>query len=266
MLRRLTRHPRFLALAARLLGLYLSFVYRTTRWTLEGEAVLETLRREPGPLILAFWHERIALASHAWIALQRAWPDLRTKRPQVLVSRHRDGVFIGQVVGRFHIDVIHGSTSRGGVPALRAMLRILRRGDVAVITPDGPRGPRRVAAAGVGQLAAMSGAPVLPYTAAVTRYVQLRSWDRMILPLPFGRGILLIHPPLRVPPDGAEAGRLVIEEALTEVCEAADAWVAERRAGRHAGKAALARRDVAGRESRRIEQAADAARRGGSAP
>ena len=40
----------------------------------------------------------------------------------------------------------------------------------------------------MAQLAAASGAQVLPCAARVSRGVQLRSWDRMIVPLPFGRG------------------------------------------------------------------------------
>jgi hypothetical protein len=247
MLRRLTRHPRFLAAAAWLLGLYIALVHRTTRWTLAGDGAIAALREKPGPVILSFWHERIALGPRPWIGMQRLVPALRPKRPQVLVSQHRDGVFIGEVVARFDLDMIYGSTSKGGSQALRTMLKILRKDGVVAITPDGPRGPRRVAAAGVGQLAAVSGAPVLPYAAATTRFIRLRSWDRMVIPLPFSRGVIVLHPPFVVPPHAAEAGRAAVEAALTEVCDTADAWAEARRTGRDgaaelAAAQALARR------------------------
>ncbi|WP_458095814.1 lysophospholipid acyltransferase family protein [Roseomonas sp. WA12] len=248
MLRRLTRHPRFLAAAARLLGLYIALVHRTTRWTLAGDAAIAALQARPGPVILSFWHERIALGPRPWIGMQRLVPALRPKRPQVLVSQHRDGVFIGEVVARFDLDMIYGSTSKGGSQALRMMLKILRKDGVVAITPDGPRGPRRVAAAGVGQLAAVSGAPVLPYAAITTRHFRLRSWDRMVIPLPFSRGLIVLHPPFVVPGHAAEDGRAAVETALSAACDAADAWAEARRAGRD-GAAELAAAQALARQA-----------------
>jgi len=254
MFRRLTRHPRFLSLAARLLGLYVALAHRTTRWTLAAEGATEALRNgaADGPIILAFWHERLTLGPSLWVTMRGLVPGLAPKRPQVLVSRHRDGVFIGNVVARFGLETIHGSSSKagsskGGSAALRAMLRVLRAQGVVAITPDGPRGPRRVAATGVGQLAAFSGAPVFAYAAATTRCIRLRSWDRSVVPLPFARGLMILLPPFTVPPDCGEAGRAAVEAWLTEACEAADAWAEASRAGTGAGAALAAARALAGR-------------------
>ncbi|MBP0491584.1 lysophospholipid acyltransferase family protein [Pararoseomonas indoligenes] len=265
MLKRLTRHPRFLAAMAWLLGLYIALVHRTTRWTLVGDAALDAMRAQPGNIILSFWHERIALGPRPWLDIIRQIPPLQPKRPQVLVSRHRDGVFIARVVARFNLDTIHGSTSKGGSQALRMMLRILRGGGVVCITPDGPRGPRRVAAPGVGQLAAVSGALVLPYAGITTRHIRLRSWDRMVVPLPFSRGLMLLHPMFAVPPHASEAGRAAVEAALTESCEAVDAWAAARRAG-GTGEAELAAvRAIARRAPPAFPPPADDARDAGPA-
>ena len=68
-----------------------------------------------------------------------------------------------------------------------------------VITPDGPRGPPRVAAPGVAQLAAMAGVRVLPCAAQTSRRRVLGTWDRMVLPLPWGRGVIVCAPPIMVP-------------------------------------------------------------------
>jgi hypothetical protein len=149
-------------------------------------------------------------------------------RGHVLVSRHRDGRFIGAVVRRFRLELVHASSSRGGAAGLRAMLRVLASGDMVVMTPDGPRGPRRVAAPGVAQLAALSGRPVLPCAARSTRQRVLGSWDRMRLPLPFGRGVLVCGAPVVVGRAGAgrggEAALAAVAAALTAACDAADAW------------------------------------------
>jgi lysophospholipid acyltransferase (LPLAT)-like uncharacterized protein len=92
-----------------------------------------------------------------------------------------------------------------------------------VITPDGPRGPLRQAAGGVTQLAALSGAPLLPAAARVRFCVRLRSWDRMILPLPFGRGAIVCLPPILVDRHGAEAALAGFEAALSAAAGRAEA-------------------------------------------
>ena len=104
----------------------------------------------------------------------------------------------------------------------RVLLRQVRDGAMVVITPEGPRGPRRRAAPGIAQLAAASGMPVLPTAAASSHHIRLKSWDRMMLPLPFGRGVVCVGPAILVPRDGAEAALPAIEAALTAIVEAAD--------------------------------------------
>jgi lysophospholipid acyltransferase (LPLAT)-like uncharacterized protein len=91
-----------------------------------------------------------------------------------------------------------------------------------LITPDGPRGPRRQAAPGVAQLAALSGAQVVPLGGATSAQRRLGSWDRMMFPLPFGRGVLVCGAPIAVPRDGAEAALPGIATALSAVCDEAD--------------------------------------------
>jgi lysophospholipid acyltransferase (LPLAT)-like uncharacterized protein len=146
----------------------------------------------------------------------------------VLISRHRDGVLIASIMDRFGIRVVYGSSTqrgrdRGGAAGFLALLDAVNGGGVAVITPDGPRGPRRQAAGGVAQLAAQSGAKVLPCGAQVRWKVTLGSWDRMVLPLPFGRGVLVCGAPVSVARNDLEKGLEAIGGALTEACDRADA-------------------------------------------
>lgn len=225
MLKRLLRHRATQAGLAWLVSRYVALALGTTRWTLHGAEHLAPALADR-PVIAAFWHERLPLMTALFRHARRA--GMR-QRMVVLVSRHKDGRFIGEIVRRFGVDLVHGSTARdgqdrGGMAATRALLDRLADGCGVVMTPDGPRGPRRVAAPGVAQLAALSGVPVLPCAAQVSRRVVLRrSWDRMALPLPFGRGVLVCAPPIAVPRDGAAAALPLIAAAMTGAAERADA-------------------------------------------
>ena len=165
---------------ARALVAYLRFALGTTRWTLVG---LEHLALpDHRPSVLAFWHQRLALIPALKRLSRRSGVD-----PAVTVltsSTARDG------------------QDKGGTAALRQLLARLAAGDVVALTPDGPRGPAGQPAPGLAQLAALSGAPVVPCAAQLRWRITLPSWDRMVLPLPFGRGVMLCGAPISVPRAG----------------------------------------------------------------
>ncbi len=226
---RLLKNVVFQRAAASLVGAYLRLALATTRWTLDG---IENIAPffAGGPMVLAFWHERISLMPAVAELARRANAD---RRVAALASRHRDGRFIGAILRGFGVRVVHGSTDgpaapgkrrdRGGAAGLRALRAALAQGDAVVITPDGPRGPRRVAAPGVAQLAALAQAPVVAASAQVRWRLTLPGWDRMVLPLPFSRGALVFRPAIAVPPASAPACLKLIEAAMTEAAERADA-------------------------------------------
>jgi lysophospholipid acyltransferase (LPLAT)-like uncharacterized protein len=111
------------------------------------------------PFILAFWHGRqlmLPLGYHG-------------SRLYILVSEHRDGELIHRIMGWFGFDTVRGSSTRGGVRALRQLVRLGRSGAALAVTPDGPRGPRCVAQAGVVELAKLTGLPILPFTFAASK-------------------------------------------------------------------------------------------------
>jgi lysophospholipid acyltransferase (LPLAT)-like uncharacterized protein len=219
-MKRLLRRPATQKLLAQLLGLYLAFALRTTRWRLEGaEHILPHVAG--APVVVAFWHERLPMMPMLWVFARRS-PDWHGCRAHVLVSRHRDGQFIGAVVSRFALDVVLGSSSRGGASGVRNLLGLLAGGDHVAITPDGPRGPRRVAAPGVAQLAALAGVPVLPCAAQTTHRRVLPSWDRMVVPLPFGRGVVVCRPTIAVPRQGWQGLLQSITDELDAAATEAD--------------------------------------------
>jgi hypothetical protein len=126
---------------------------------------------------------------------------------------------------RFGVGVVHGSSRRGGAAGARAALPLLARGEHLIMTPDGPRGPRRIAAPGAAQIAALAGVKVLPCAAQVSRRWVLPSWDRMVIPKPFGHGVLVCLPPIAVTRDAVDGAAAVqiIATALTAAADRADA-------------------------------------------
>ena len=210
---------------ARILVAYLKFALGTTRWTLIGLEHLALPDRRPS--VLAFWHQRLALIPALKTLARRSGVDPVVT---VLTSRHRDGMLVSSVMEGFSLHVVNGSTAKagqekGGSAALRRLLDCLREGQVVALTPDGPRGPAGVPAPGLAQLAALSGAPVVPCAAQVAWRISLPSWDRMVLPLPFGRGVMLCGAPIIVPRRDWLNSLPALKAAIDAITARADAMV-----------------------------------------
>jgi lysophospholipid acyltransferase (LPLAT)-like uncharacterized protein len=209
----------------RLVAAYISLVWRTTRWRVEG-AEHRQEGRDGGALVAAFWHGRVFLSP-------KLAPDGR--HTSAIISNNRDGDIIAEAAERLGVSAIRGSTrhpgkkdkDKGGREAFAGGLAALARGDVLAITPDGPRGPRMRAQPGVAAMAIAAGAPVLPLALSTRRGLLLETWDRFLLPLPFDRGVLLygplMHPPAESSDAAIEAFRAAVETALTDLTARADA-------------------------------------------
>jgi hypothetical protein len=147
----------------------------------------------------------------------------KTMPIQALASGHRDGQLVAGVMARFGVGTISGSTGRGGHGAIRASRAALANGAVVVITPDGPRGPPMQAAPGAIRLARLSGAMIVPVSYATRRRVFLKTWDRFMVPLPFGTGAFVCGAPMSVPDsEDEEAARRRLESALNAAVREAD--------------------------------------------
>ncbi len=219
------RNPVIQTSMAWLLSEWMRFCYATIRWEHENKQVAEEVWAEGGGVLCAFWHSRIALGPVCW-PMERAQPV------KGLVSLSADGEFIARAVARLGIPAVRGSSAnkdkakqaKGGTQALRDGLRQLKIGALAV-TPDGPRGPARQMAEGLPLMAKISRAPVLFIGLSCKPAIRLNSWDKAVLPLPFGKGAI-VWDKARYP-EGAEMSQVVAEwtERLTAVEARADAIV-----------------------------------------
>jgi hypothetical protein len=131
------------------------------------------------PVIFAFWHGDLLLQPYLYYQFR--------KRPKakVLISDHFDGQIIARIMTFFNLGTIHGSTTRGGAKVLIQGLKSLSDGYDIGITPDGPKGPRYTVSDGVVVMAQKRQAKVIVYSCVPSRYWQLGSWDRFMIPKPF---------------------------------------------------------------------------------
>ena len=200
----------FGSLAAGLIRL----LYATIRW----EYVMPTGVSVERQNIFTFWHGRMLMLPR--------WYRQREKRAlYMLISQHGDGRLIAFAIKLLGIQSVAGSSSRRGVAATLELMRRLEEGASIGITPDGPKGPRYVCKKGVVTLAQQAGIAVQPITYSVEDRWVIPSWDSMIVPRPFSRGVVVFAPPISISPtEDGENARVRIQEALHGITEQADTY------------------------------------------
>ncbi|MEZ5931376.1 MAG: DUF374 domain-containing protein [Alphaproteobacteria bacterium] len=228
--KRVRWHHRPLArrLLAILIAAYIRLIDRTGRWELDIDPGTAALIRDGRPFIGAFWHGRLLMIYPAWRRLLadvggQTGSKAAKRQPYVISSAHGDGQLIQLAVNRFGLKTLWGSSRRGGVKVLREALRVLEEGDIVVMTPDGPRGPRMRAQPGIAYLAGNAGAPVVPITFASPHQRTFGSWDRFMLVRPFARGRLAFGAPVMpLEGDDTESRRLRIERCMIDFAQQID--------------------------------------------
>jgi lysophospholipid acyltransferase (LPLAT)-like uncharacterized protein len=207
-MKRLLASPAVQAALGWLVAAYIELVIATLRWRRENFEAARPALEGPDGVIALFWHGRIVPA----IACR---PVLGDKPRKVMISLSRDGEFIALAAERLRIPTIRGSTGRGGgkragadkggAVAFREAMAVVASGGVMIMTPDGPRGPDQVMQIGPVQLARATQGQVFLMGLAVRPAIQLKSWDRGRIPMPFGCGAMVLDGPFQVERDADEA-------------------------------------------------------------
>jgi len=172
-----------------------------------------------GSVVYASWHQRF-FAGIAFFA---------TRKPiAIMISQSRDGEMIARVVDILGWQSVRGSSSKGGVQALKKIRALAGQGFRFGHIVDGPQGPFGVVKPGLLTIAQFAGAPVLPVIVSAQRRWTFNSWDRFMVPKPFSRVVLRFAPPIPVPrrlsPEDFEALRLHVEEKMKMLYEQTDRW------------------------------------------
>ncbi|HWA98237.1 MAG TPA: lysophospholipid acyltransferase family protein [Pirellulales bacterium] len=213
------RHPAVLGLA----GLVASSVVRSWMSTLDyrvayfDESIDPVKPSYSGRKIYIFWHEFILFPLHLRGHCNMA----------MLLSRHADAEILSRAAHHMGFTCVRGSTYRGATSAIRAMAEKSEHMNLT-ITPDGPRGPRRVLAQGPVYLASKLGMPIVPMGFGYDRPWRMPTWDRFALPRPYSRARAVVAPPMHIPQnldrDGIERYRAQVERVLNRMTLEAEAW------------------------------------------
>ncbi|MFP4165056.1 MAG: lysophospholipid acyltransferase family protein [Chitinispirillaceae bacterium] len=171
-----------------------SLLGKTWRKEIISPPSVDIFNPEADSTVYAFWHSRLLVSSFVF----------RKTGKSAVVSSSKDGRMAADVAMKWGHEIIYGSSSRGGLAALRQCVKVLKnRGSIA-ITPDGPRGPREVVKPGVAQISIMSGAPVVPISVNCSRAWHLKSWDRFLIPTPFSKVTITLGEPIYPPAELTE--------------------------------------------------------------
>ena len=187
-----------------LVAAYMTLVKYTTRWEVERADHIQPIIDGGKGFIALTWHSRFMMLTAAW--------KKDYQLPHVLISRSRDGAIVAHTSHFLGLKTIRGSAkkaakgdlaakAKGGAKAGLDIVTALENNACIVVTPDGPRGPRQRLGDGPIRLARLTGAPLVPCTFALRHRKQFDSWDKFVLPLPFGKGKIIWGTPVTVPAD-----------------------------------------------------------------
>ncbi|MCX7427497.1 MAG: lysophospholipid acyltransferase family protein [Planctomycetia bacterium] len=172
------------------------------------------VKSPPERFLYCVWHDSMVIPVFAG----------KHRSAAALTSRHGDGLFVAQVLRKVGMSIIRGSTNHIGPGAMRQLMRAVEDKHL-VITPDGPRGPRRQMSKGIAFLASRTGRAVVPTAFSCARCWRIRgSWTDLVIPKPFTKVFLLGGEPIRIPPDlGSEQLQQYVDRIQAEMDRLNDA-------------------------------------------
>jgi lysophospholipid acyltransferase (LPLAT)-like uncharacterized protein len=181
----------------------------TLRVRFEGkDQIVFALQNASVGSIFIMWHDSLLVSPLlAWVT--------RLQPVHVLISNSRDGDIPSAVLAHYRslypLRVKHLAKAQ----AIRSACTILEKRCSIFITPDGPRGPRRQIKSGALFACEETGALVIPVSVGMSRCIQLSSWDRFRIPLPFSKVVISLGTPQSFH-DTPEEKRLLEEMMITQ--------------------------------------------------
>lgn len=197
----------------------LAWIFRlyglTLRYSIEDKAGYFSDRLER-PVIFLLWHNRIA---NMPVLHERRCG--RQGRPAcVLTSTTPEGALLALFLGHFGLKAVRVATSPRAPNAMRELAGQIEKQQDAIVTPDGPLGPRYHLKSGALWLARNTRRPLVPLHVESSRYVRFKSWDGFAIALPFARVKVVLDKPFWINAsctnDEFEAKRAQVEHVMID--------------------------------------------------
>ncbi len=160
------------------------------------------------PSIFVFWHGELLMLPFAYRNYRKS------KNIDVIVSQHHDGEIATRLLQMLGGDTIRGSSTRGGLKALKDSFKSLNLGRDIGITPDGPKGPRHSVADGAVVIAQKKNVPIITMNCKASKAWRLKSWDKFSIPKPFCTLDYYYSDPFYVTDESLESAKDKIKERL----------------------------------------------------
>lgn len=161
-------------------------------------------------LILIFWHGRLPFMAF----IHKRWWKRVGKPPKIIISNHKDGQIITNIMKHFGVKTIRGSSSKGSTSVYREAFKSIDEGYQIGITPDGPRGPYHSIADGAIVLAQKKSLEIFLVNYEASSFWELKTWDKMIIPKPFSTINYEIHGPYDISSLTLEQSKELIKSEL----------------------------------------------------
>ena len=177
-------------------ALYVYIVYISSQKTFINKDNFDKLILENKSFIYALWHDQLLLSPFTW----------QTKnRIDILISKHKDGDIIADLIKYHGFNSIRGSTNnpskekeKNTISSIRKIIKTLKANVSIGITPDGPRGPRHKVSEGTINIARISSKKILPMALAYKEQWILNTWDKFIIPKPFNKICIVWGDPIDI--------------------------------------------------------------------
>lgn len=198
-------NPIVVRITGRLIWLVTYVIAFTVRCTFIGSDTLENVMSKTA-IVGVFWHGEFFILPYLH----------RRKKVALIVSQSADGDISAATVRHYGFAIIRGSSTRGAEAAALGVVDYIKNGYTVAITGDGPKGPYHELKAGPVWFAQKMNIPLIPVTIRLKRCIQLSSWDKFFIPIPFTRAIVIYGEPVSMQGLQRREGMRIVQQHMEQ--------------------------------------------------
>jgi len=181
--------------------MFLELLWLTCRFRYVGQREFVELVRRETAVVPVCWHQHLLICARFLVTRH-----VKPLKAGFMISPSVDGEAPTMLAHAYGAHVVRGSGTYTGLRAVRGAHQAIERDGISpALTPDGPRGPRFKFKPGAIFAAQISGKPVVPLAFAARPARVLKTWDKFVIPIPFGKICVAIGEPYYPPAQMTDA-------------------------------------------------------------